>query len=65
MSRYPEVAATGHQRTIITLQERHLSEGLSPAQVSRERLEEILSDKETPYYVHQIAACCYRSGGGI
>ena len=52
----PEVAATGHQRTVITLQEQHLSEWLSPAQVSRERLEEILSDKETPYYVHQIAA---------
>lgn len=34
----PEVAVTGHQRTIITLQERHISEWLSPAQVSRERL---------------------------
>jgi putative SOS response-associated peptidase YedK len=52
----PEVAATGHQRTIITLQEHFLSEWLSPAQVSKERLDEILSEKETPYYVHQIAA---------
>jgi putative SOS response-associated peptidase YedK len=52
----PEVAATGHQRTVITLQEQHLSEWLSPAQVSKERLDEILSEKETPYYVHQIAA---------
>jgi putative SOS response-associated peptidase YedK len=52
----PEVAATGHQRTIITLREQHLSEWLSPTHVSRERLEKILSDKEVPYYVHQIAA---------
>lgn len=52
----PEVAATGHQRTVITLLERFLSEWLSPGQLSRERLGKILSEKETPYYVHQIAA---------
>jgi putative SOS response-associated peptidase YedK len=52
----PEVAATGHQRTVITLQERFLSEWLSPTHLSRERLDEILSDKETPFYVHQVAA---------
>ena len=52
----PEVAATGQQRTVITLQEKFLSEWLSPGQVSPERLEEILTAKETPYYVHQIAA---------
>ncbi len=52
----PEVSATGHQRTIITIQEQYLSEWLSPAALSRERLEHILSDKDLPYYVHQIAA---------
>ncbi len=52
----PEVAATGHQRTIISLQEQYLSEWLNPAGTSKERLEEILSEKEMPYYVHQIAA---------
>lgn len=52
----PEVAATGHQRTIITIQEQYLSEWLSPQALSKERLERILSDKESPYYVHQIAA---------
>jgi hypothetical protein len=52
----PEVAATGHQRTIITIQEKYLSEWLSPNALGRERLEHILSDKELPYYVHQIAA---------
>jgi putative SOS response-associated peptidase YedK len=61
----PEVAATGHQRTIITIQEQYLSEWLSPTAVSRDRLERIvvkdveraafLSDNEMPYYVHQIA----------
>jgi putative SOS response-associated peptidase YedK len=52
----PEVAATGHQRTIITIQEQYLSEWLSPQGLGRERLEHILSEKESPYYVHQIAA---------
>ena len=52
----PEVAATGHQRTIITIQEQYLSEWLSPQALSRDRLEYILSDKEVPYYVHQVAA---------
>lgn len=52
----PEVAATGHQRTIITIQEQYLSEWLSQQALSKERLEHILSDKELPYYVHQIAA---------
>jgi putative SOS response-associated peptidase YedK len=52
----PEVAATGHQRTIITIQEQYLPEWLSPKGLSQERLEQILSDKELSYYVHQIAA---------
>jgi len=52
----PEVAATGHQRTIITIQEQYLSEWLSPQGLGRERLEHILLEKESPYYVHQIAA---------
>ena len=52
----PEVAATGHQRTIITIQEQYLSEWLSPAAINKDRLEQILTDKEVPYYIHQIAA---------
>jgi putative SOS response-associated peptidase YedK len=52
----PEVAATGHQRTIITIQEQYLSEWLSPRALSKDRLEQILSDKELLVYVHQIAA---------
>jgi putative SOS response-associated peptidase YedK len=52
----PEVAATGHQRTIITIQEKYLAEWLSPRTISKEHLEHILNDKEVPYYIHQIAA---------
>jgi putative SOS response-associated peptidase YedK len=52
----PEVAATGHQRTIITIQERYLLAWLSPNAATPQRLEEILSNKETPHYIHQIAA---------
>ena len=51
-----EVAATGHQRTIIAIQERYLSDWLSPQALSPDKLQHILSDKEQPYYVHQIAA---------
>jgi hypothetical protein len=54
--RIPEVAATGHQRTVIALQEQFLAEWLSPAGLPREQLEEVLSAKEKPYYLHQIAA---------
>lgn len=52
----PEVAAMGHQRTIITIQEKYLAEWLSPRTISKEQLERILTDKELPYFVHQIAA---------
>ena len=52
----PEVAATGHQRTIIALQERHLTEWLNPAQTGLPRLDAILTDKQVPVYAHQIAA---------
>lgn len=51
-----EIAATGHQRCIISIKETNMREWLSPAGVSRERLEAILSDREMPYYEHRIAA---------
>ena len=52
----PEVAATGHQRTIITIQEQHLNDWLTPKQLNANRLDQILSAREVPLYVHQIAA---------
>jgi putative SOS response-associated peptidase YedK len=51
-----EISATGHQRCVVSLQEQNVSEWLSPIGVSRERLEAILEEKETPFYEHQIAA---------
>jgi putative SOS response-associated peptidase YedK len=51
-----EIAATGHQRCVVALREANLNEWLSPSEVSRDRLEMILSDKERPYYEHRLAA---------
>jgi putative SOS response-associated peptidase YedK len=51
-----EIAATGHQRCVISLRSENLSEWLSPKNLTRDQLEGILSDKECPYYEHQIAA---------
>ena len=52
----PEILATGHTRCVISLQEANVREWLSPGQTSRARLEEILSDRQTPYYEHRVAA---------
>jgi putative SOS response-associated peptidase YedK len=52
----PEIAETGHQRCVAVLRESNLKEWLAPGGVSRERLDAILSEKETPYYEHRIAA---------
>ena len=51
-----EISATGHQRCVISLQEQNVPDWLSPAGISRESLEAILDDKETPFYEHTIAA---------
>ena len=51
-----EVAETGHQRCVIALRPSNLNEWLSPAGLSRERLDGILSQREALYYKHQIAA---------
>jgi len=52
----PEILATGHTRCVISLKEANVSEWLQPEQTTRARLEEILSDRQTPYYEHRIAA---------
>jgi putative SOS response-associated peptidase YedK len=52
----PEVLATGHTRCVISLKEENVREWLSPAGVSKDRLEQILSDRAAPYYEHRIAA---------
>ena len=52
----PEVLTTGHTRCVVSLKDENVREWLSPAHTTRERLEEILSDRMTPRYEHQIAA---------
>ena len=52
----PEVAATGHNRCIISIKPENVPEWLAPAGRSRSRLEAILSDRQCPYYEHRIAA---------
>jgi putative SOS response-associated peptidase YedK len=51
-----EIAATGHQRCIISLREENAAEWLNPQHVDKTRLEQILSDRQVPYYEHRIAA---------
>lgn len=51
-----EIAATGHQRCVIALREENLAEWLNPKDVTQERLEAILSDRERPFYEHRVAA---------
>jgi putative SOS response-associated peptidase YedK len=51
-----EVSATGHTRCVIALKDANVGEWLAPTRTSKERLEEILSDRERPHYEHRIAA---------
>jgi putative SOS response-associated peptidase YedK len=51
-----EVAATGHNRCIISIKPENVGEWLNPAGVSQSRLEAILSDRQRPFYQHRIAA---------
>jgi putative SOS response-associated peptidase YedK len=52
----PEILSTGHTRCVISLKEENVAEWLRPGQTSRGRLDEILSDRQAPYYEHRIAA---------
>ena len=51
-----EVAAAGHDRMIINLKPEHLDAWLQPAGRSLEELQSILSDRQTPYYEHEVMA---------
>ncbi|MFL6605693.1 MAG: SOS response-associated peptidase family protein [Steroidobacteraceae bacterium] len=51
-----EIADTGHQRCIVSLREHNLAEWLNPQRVDTTRLDQILSDRQAPYYEHRIAA---------
>jgi len=52
----PEIAATGHNRCVIPLKPSNVDQWLAPEGVSPERLDQILTDRDRPYYEHRIAA---------
>ena len=52
----PEIAQTGHQRCIVSLQSNNVDEWLNPSRIPRSRLEEILSDRKPVFYEHRKAA---------
>ncbi len=52
----PEIAETGHQRCIISLQPSNVDEWLAPAGIPKDRLEEILSARTPVVYEHRKAA---------
>ena len=51
----PEVAAAGHDRTIINIKPEHIGEWLNPAGRSLADFYAIFDDKQHPYYEHQVA----------
>lgn len=52
----PEVAAAGHDRTIINIKPEHVDAWLRPDPANLAALYAIFDDKRHPYYVHQVAA---------
>jgi len=51
-----EVAAAGHDRMIVNLKPEHVDAWLSPEGRSDEELQAILSDRQQPYYEHEVLA---------
>jgi putative SOS response-associated peptidase YedK len=49
-----EILVTGHTRCIISIKEENVEDWLAPGGVSKQRLDEILSDKVTPVYEHVV-----------
>jgi len=52
----PEVAAAGHDRTIINLKPEHVDDRLNPDPTDLATLYAILDDKRHPFYEHRLAA---------
>lgn len=51
-----EVAAAGHDRTIINIQPEHVAAWLAPQGRSREELYRIFDDRTRPFFEHRMAA---------
>jgi putative SOS response-associated peptidase YedK len=52
----PEVAAAGHDRMIVNVKPENLDAWLTPAGRSPEELQHILSDRQAPFYEHEVMA---------
>lgn len=52
----PEVAAAGHDRCLVPIKSENVDAWLNPEGRSLDALDEILEDKEHPYYEHRMAA---------
>jgi putative SOS response-associated peptidase YedK len=52
----PEIKAAGHDRCIINLRQENVEAWLTPQGRSDEELQKLLSDRQTPYYEHEVAA---------
>jgi putative SOS response-associated peptidase YedK len=52
----PEIRAAGHDRCIVNLRKENVEAWLSPEGRSHEELQAILSDRQTPYYEHEVLA---------
>ncbi|KRD71461.1 SOS response-associated peptidase family protein [Lysobacter sp. Root96] len=52
----PEVAAVGHDRTIIDLKPEHIEAWLTPDPKNLAAMDAILEDRQHPYYEHRLVA---------
>lgn len=52
----PEVAAAGHDRCVIPLKPEHVDAWLDPGAHTLEALQQILDDRERPFYEHRLVA---------
>jgi putative SOS response-associated peptidase YedK len=52
----PEVAAAGHDRMIVNVKPKNLDVWLASAGHTHEELQEILADRQAPYYEHEVMA---------
>lgn len=52
----PEIAAAGHDRCIIPIQEANIEAWLTPQTRAHAELQKILDDRDRPFYEHRLAA---------
>lgn len=51
-----EVAAAGHDRMIVNMKPESVSAWLAPGGQSKEMLDQLLQDRQKPFYEHQVLA---------